>query len=204
MATGSGRKGLWPTAWGAGGPARLAVGRDGSENNKPRPIASDSEPGPGGSLGAFAPSATGTSCPRRRPGLSMHSRRHDQVGCRQVFWLPGQPSAASSHPVPNRDSDILRRSSPVTAARPRPILTAFPFRPPSGRQPATPINIPRREILSRREKRKVGRPKCGVRKCGTRNSREHRQQREQEKREPQKQCEVRKCGARECEVAATS
>jgi hypothetical protein len=26
------------------------------------------------------------------------SRRLNQVGCRQVFWLPGLPSAAPSHP----------------------------------------------------------------------------------------------------------
>ncbi len=32
--------------------------------------------------------------------------------------------------ITHRDSGILRRSSPVTAARPRPIFTAFPVSPP--------------------------------------------------------------------------
>ena len=38
---------------------------------------------------------------------------------------PAAPSRRATHP----DSGLMRRSSPVTAARPRPILTAFPTGP---------------------------------------------------------------------------
>ena len=62
-----------------------------------------------------------------------------RVGCRQVFWLPGsevriscslgpQPTAAPSHLRNIRKQWLnLQRSLPVTAARPRPNLTAFPI-----------------------------------------------------------------------------
>ena len=43
------------------------------------------------------------------------------------------PHAAPSRPDTHRNSGISQHSSPVTAARPRPILTAFPFSPGYGR-----------------------------------------------------------------------
>jgi hypothetical protein len=49
-------------------------------------------------------------------------RDGNQVCHRQVFWLPGHSPAAPSHPY---GQWLLRRSSPVTAARPRPTFTAF-------------------------------------------------------------------------------
>ncbi len=55
-----------------------------------------------------------------------------QVDCRRVFWLPGHPSAAPSHrcDAPLRQW-LVQRLSPVTAARPRPVFTAFPHCPRS-------------------------------------------------------------------------
>jgi hypothetical protein len=70
------------------------------------------------------------------------SRRRVQVDHRQVFWLPGRPSAAPSH----RDTKSTtvafeQRSSPVTAARPRPIFTAFPEPDHSSGKPVTRSSI---------------------------------------------------------------
>jgi len=55
----------------------------------------------------------------------------------------GGPILPPRLPIPatHGDSGMLRRSSPVTAARPRPILTAFPFVPAPAGTPATPIKI---------------------------------------------------------------
>jgi hypothetical protein len=44
-------------------------------------------------------------------------------------FVPGGLPPRLPIPIPHRDSGLLRRASPVTAARPRPILTAFPFIP---------------------------------------------------------------------------
>ena len=87
------------------------------------------------------------ACPRPRGDFSItihnrsrrpiDSRRLDQVGCRQVFWLPALETLFQGLilllrlPIltTHQDSGILQHSSPVTAARPRPIFTAFPFKP---------------------------------------------------------------------------
>jgi hypothetical protein len=55
----------------------------------------------------------------------------------------GSSSAAPSHRRYARRQWLLRRSSPVTAARPRPICTAFPFHPALGREPTTTSPYPR-------------------------------------------------------------
>ena len=105
------------------------------------------------------PTATSSERPKQKPRSSqvevpgqrcfsqfrppIDSRRSNQVGRRQVFWLPaleapkhdtqrfGKLFLPPRLPIPatHGESGILRRSSPVTAARPRPIFTAFPFGP---------------------------------------------------------------------------
>jgi len=66
------------------------------------------------------------------------SRRRVQVDHRQVFWLPGHTSAAPSHRDTKSSTVAFKqRSSPVTAARPRPIFTAFPEPDHSSGKPVT-------------------------------------------------------------------
>jgi len=48
----------------------------------------------------------------------------------------------------SRQWHVSRRSSPVTAARPRPILTALSFYPASSEAPANSLTIALPEILS--------------------------------------------------------
>jgi hypothetical protein len=91
-----------------------------SSNTKPRP----------------AVAATGVHVLRRSRRPTTRGGRL-QVGCRQVFWLPGHPPAAPSHRRNTRRQWRLQRSSPVTAARPRPIRTAFPLASALRRKPAT-------------------------------------------------------------------
>ena len=70
------------------------------------------------------------------PGISLfyprHRRRNPLTARDRIYGCSGRSSdfriilsAASSHPY--SDSDILRRSSPITAAGPLPIFTGFPF-----------------------------------------------------------------------------
>ena len=61
------------------------------------------------------------------PKTPLHGGKTNRTACGQVFWLPDQPPAASSHP--SRDSDFERPLSPVTAAGPRRTCTVFPIAP---------------------------------------------------------------------------
>ena len=52
----------------------------------------------------------------KRSGRPIDSRRPNQVGNRQVFWLPGRPSAGPSHPPPLEE---LRRAVAYSSGRRR-------------------------------------------------------------------------------------
>ena len=134
-----GRKAYRPATWGeslegiARGIHRLRIGRlsvsSARELQKRTPNLASRRFGDNSTSSHFIPEAD-------------DSRRRVQVDHRQVFWLPGHPSAAPSH----RDTKSTtvafeQRSSPVTAARPRPTFTAFPEPDHSPGKPVTQGSI---------------------------------------------------------------